>query len=157
AEPVGQSVQATELVHEAFLRLTKGEPVAWDNRRHFFAAAAEAMRRVLIDRARSRRTRRRGHGLLLRPPSDQAFHDVISPVDDSVLDPLELDRAVEILETIAPRPALVVKLRYFLGLTIEDTAHVLHLGLTTVKSDWFFARAWLHRFFADDGDEDVPC
>ncbi len=139
-EPPGHTLQATALVHEAYLRLVGDEEVQWANRRHFFAAAAQAMRRIRIDEARRRRTRRRG-GDRQRVPLSEA--DAVSDQDSATL--LALDEALKKLERVEPRQAEVVLLRYFAGMTVEETARALDLSPKTVNNEWRFARAWLHR------------
>lgn len=137
-----QTVRPTELVHEAYLRLVgDGEP-EFENRAHFFGAAAKAMRRVLIDRARRRLSIRRGAGRE-RVPIDAALDSVPSRGDPEEVDVLGLDDALTDLERFDPRMARVVLLRTFGGLSVEDTARVLTLSERTVKREWACARAWL--------------
>ncbi len=141
-EKSGQTLQPTALVHEAFLRLVGGEtPQEWDSRGHFFAAAAEAMRRILIDNARRRGRNKRG-GDYVR----QELHEESAFVDaDDVDDLLALDDALNKLALEDADLAKLVELRYFTGLTIEETAQVLGQSSRTVKRHWAFARAWLQR------------
>ena len=143
-ETPSHTLQATALVHETYLRLVKDEQARWQNRRHFFGAAAEAMRRILIERAR-RVSRIKHGGELERVPFDEAEHVGIAP-DPQIL---ALDKALHWLERREPRQAEVVKLRYFVGLTIQETAEVLGISPATVKVDWGVARAWLHREIGD--------
>jgi len=138
-EPAGHTLQPTALVHEALLRLVQDEKVRWNGRGHFFGAAAEAMRRILIERAR--RKGRIKHGGNHRR---EALGDVSSPEDDP-LDVLALDEAIDRLAAIDERKARIVKLRFFAGLSVEETAGALDLSASTVKSDWSYARAWLYR------------
>ena len=139
-EKPGQTLEATALVHEAYLRLVDADKAShWTSRGHFFAAAAEAMRRILIDRARQKRSRRHGGGLKRRP-LDQV--DVASP--ESPADLLALDVALERFEKADPAKARLVKLRYFAGLTIPQAAEVLGIATTTADRYWAYARAWLH-------------
>jgi RNA polymerase sigma factor (TIGR02999 family) len=150
-EASGQSLQATALVHEAYLRLVGHDPDRpFDGRGHFFAAAAEAMRRVLIDRARDRRRLRRGGGrrrvridldaLLIEPPGD---------------DVLALDEALTALAREDPGAAALAKLRTFGGLTLGQAAEVLGIGRRTADRDWAYARAWLcHALAGPDRPED---
>ena len=140
-------LQPTELVHEAYLRLKKGPRGEWQNRRHFMGAAAEAMRRILIERARKRASARHG-GEFDRVRFDTAW----LPADEQAEVLLALDDALERLEKLDPRKALVVKLRYFVGLTIQETAEVLGMSVATVKLDWSYSRAWLHREISLAGD-----
>lgn len=135
-------LQTTVLVHEAYLRLVGdgGGPVEWASRRHFFAAAARAMRRIRVDDARSRKRLKRGGGD--RPGTLTAEPGVWDP------DPVELlalDEALNRLEEHDPRKAEVVMLRYFAGLTIDETAALLEISPRQVDKEWRFARAWLHR------------
>ena len=139
-ESPGQTLQATALVHEAYLRLVDSR-VAWQNRWHFFAAAAEAMRRILIDRARWKSRIRHG-GEYDRVDFEMAEGIAI----ESGLDPdelLSLDEALNDLESYDARKAAVVKLRYFAGLEVAEVAEALEVSPATVKNDWAFARAWL--------------
>jgi RNA polymerase sigma factor (TIGR02999 family) len=139
-EAEAYTLQATALVHEAYLKLSPGEQ-QWQGRKHFFCAAAEAMRRILIDRARHRKAIRHG-GALQRTEFADDIIDVPSAKDDEILAIHEiLDRFAE----IEPRKAEVVKLRYFVGMTIEEAAEALGISTPTAKRDWIFARAWLYR------------
>ena len=137
-EPPGQTLQPTALVHEAWLRLVGSEHPSFENRAHFFSAAAEAMRRILIDRARRRSALRHG-GQLQRVDLDKC--NVVAPEADAEL--LAVHEALEELAKEYPIQAEVVKLRYFGGQTNEETAQLLGISLTTVKNYWAFARAWL--------------
>lgn len=139
-EAAGQTLQPTALVHEAYLRLVGDTNVGWDNRGHFFAAAALAMRRILVERARSRNRIKRGGGRARVELTDGAL-TVEPPSDDLVI----LDEALERLEKTDKRKADVVMLRYFAGLSIDETAAALGVSPATVKNEWTFARAWLHR------------
>ena len=137
-ETPGQTLQATALVHEAYLRLVGDEPQSWDNRGHFFAAAAEAMRRILIDNARRKRSAKHGghrHRLDLagvEPAAEQALDDL-----------LDLDEALAKLAATDAAKAELVKLRYFAGLTLEQAAQVLGISRSSVYENWAYARAWL--------------
>jgi RNA polymerase sigma factor (TIGR02999 family) len=137
-ERVGQTLQPTALVHEAWLRLVGSESPSFANRAHFFSAAAEAMRRILIDRARRRRAQRHGGGYE-RVQLDDC--DLASPQADDEL--LAVNDALEQLSRKHPLQADVVKLRYFGGRTNEEVAQVLGISVATVKNYWTFARAWL--------------
>jgi RNA polymerase sigma factor (TIGR02999 family) len=140
-EPAGQTLQATALVHEAYLRLVgEGDGPAWENRGHFFAAAAEAMRRILVERARHKRRLRHGGGLG-RVDLDQ----VAQFGDEAAGDLLALHEALDQLAAEEPVVAEVVKLRYFAGLTAEQAASALNISLRTANRHWAFARAWLYR------------
>lgn len=139
-EPSGQTLQATALVHEAYVRLLGGAGVKWNGRGHFFGAAARAMRRILVERARMRGAVKRG-GRRERVELDEAAAISDAPATDLI----ELDSALAVLEREHPRKAEIVMLRYFAGLSIEETAAALGLSPATVKNEWMFARAWLKR------------
>ena len=137
----GQTLQATALVHEVYLRLVGAtDPQHWSNRGHFFAAAAEAMRRILVDRARRKRRERHGGGL----KRVDLLEDEISIVSDDE-EILNLDAALIRLDAIRPQAAKLVKLRFFSGLTIDDAATTLGVSSRTARRLWVFARAWLRR------------
>jgi RNA polymerase sigma factor (TIGR02999 family) len=138
-EKPGQTLQATALVHEAYLRLVGGsQGQHWDSRRHFFAAAAEAMRRILIDNARRKRRRKRGGGLVRRE-LDPEYLTAPEPPEDL----LALNEALDRLAAAEPQVAELVKLRYFAGLTIKQAADLLGVSPRTADSWWAYARAWL--------------
>jgi len=138
----GQTLQPTGLVHEAFLRLAGGKQAKWESRAHFFGAAARAMRNVLVDHARRKDSEKHGGDRSRVPLTVAAF----TPEPDApALDLLALDEALEKLERDDPRMAQVVMLRYFAGLTIEDTARALEISTSTVEREWSYARAWLYR------------
>jgi RNA polymerase sigma factor (TIGR02999 family) len=139
-EKPGQTLQATALVHEAFLRLVDGEQARnWNSRGHFFAAAAEAMRRILIEQARQKRSSKRGGGL-----RRVELPDAADPESNNALDLLELDTALARLEEEEPQKAQLVKLRYFAGLSLEAAAESLGISVATAKRHWTYARAWLY-------------
>jgi RNA polymerase sigma factor (TIGR02999 family) len=139
-ENPGHTLQATALVHEAYLRLVDVEQAKrWDSRGHFFAAAAEAMRRILIDQARSRQSQRRGGG---RQRLELEHVDVAAP--ESAPDVLALNEALERFEQLDRVKAELVKLRYFAGLSIPEAAGVLGVSTSTADRYWAYARAWLH-------------
>ena len=141
-EWAGHTLQPTALVHEAYMRLVDQREVEWQNRAHFFGVAAQLMRRLLVDHARGRNRRKRGGGLLMVPLEE---NDVAGPAPDDGLDLVALDDALERLAALSPQQARVVELRYFGGLSIEETAEVLGVSTMTVKRGWAMARAWLHR------------
>jgi RNA polymerase sigma factor (TIGR02999 family) len=142
-EKPGQTLQATALVHEAYLRLCAGEQARrWDGRGHFFAAAAEAMRRILVERAR-RKQRLRHAGGLQRQALEENEPALASPVDQ--VDLLALDEALDGLEAAQPRRARLVKLRFFAGLTLPEAAAMLGIAPSTAEADWTYAKAWLKR------------
>lgn len=138
------TLQTTALVHEAYLKLIDQNSVQWQNRSHFFAIAAQAMRRILIDNARRHAANKRGN-----TPEKLALDDVatISVERNETL--LALDDALKRLEAIDPQQSRIIELRYFGGLTIEETAEVLNLSTATVKREWAMARAWLYREIAE--------
>ncbi len=138
-EKPDQTLQATALVHEAYIRLVdRTAPQRWDNRRHFFAAAAEAMRRILVEQARRKSARKAGGHL------ERVDLDEVEPVcPDGEYDLLALDEALSRLEQIDARLAELVKLRYFSGLSIPNAAKVLGIAASTAITDWAFARGWL--------------
>ena len=138
-EPAGHTLQPTALVHEAWLRLGADAQPAWQNRAHFLAAAAEAMRRILVERARRRTALKRGGGT--DPVSLSAMEILIAVADDDRL--LAVDEALEKLAAIQPLKAELVKLRYFTGMTFEEAASVLGIAVPTAKEWWAYARAWL--------------
>ncbi len=140
-------LQPTELVHEAWLRLRSGQGVAWENRYHFFSAAAEAMRRTLIDNARRRLSNKRGGPHARQVAwSDRNFsnqHVVAMPLADELLD---LNDALTVLEKRYPTPAQVVKLKFFAGMTTAEVAEVTNVSVASVERYWAFARTWLHQY-----------
>jgi RNA polymerase sigma factor (TIGR02999 family) len=148
-EPDGQTLQATALVHEAYLRLV-GDAGGreWDGRWHFFAAAAEAMRRILVDNARSRRRLKRGGGA-----HRLSLEAVNLAVDESSPDLLALNEALLDLERKHPDKAQIVKLRYFAGLTTEEAARAMGVSPRTAGRAWSYARAWLYARINSDGGE----
>lgn len=139
-EKSGQTIQATELVHEAYLRLVGEQRIDWQGRSHFFAMAATSMRRILVDRARKKMAQKHGAGgekvelneALVRSP--QKSNDIVA-----------LDDALNLLEKVSPRQARVVEMRFFAGLDMGEIAKIEGVSLRTVKQDWSLSRAWLHR------------
>ena len=139
-EKAGQTLQATALVHEAYLRLVEGEKSQhWNGRGHFFAAAAEAMRRILVDQARRKLSRRRGGNLQRRPIEAQ---EIAAP--EPSVDLLAVHEALERFHEVDATAAQIVKLRYFAGLTIPQVAEALGISTSTADRSWAYARAWLH-------------
>jgi RNA polymerase sigma factor (TIGR02999 family) len=147
-DSAAQTLQPTALVHEAWLRLGGDAQPDWQNRRHFFGAAAEAMRRILIDRARQRAAARHGGGLE-RGLMDE-LDGVAVPADEDLL---AVNDALEKLAALDPGKAELVKLRYFAGLTLEEAALAMGISATTAKRWWLFARTWL---FAELGGGKAP-
>ncbi|MHC5024817.1 MAG: ECF-type sigma factor [Planctomycetota bacterium] len=140
----GQTLQATALVHEAYLRLVGRDDPAWDGRGHFFGAAARAMRDILVEQAR-RKSRRRHGGDRRRVSTEEAEGEIPIECDLDSEELLALDGAIERLREQHPRAAEVTMLRYFAGLSAPVAADVLQVSVRTVERDWRFARAWLHR------------
>ena len=136
-EAPGHTLQPTALVNEAYLRLTPGKS-GWESRRHFFGAAAEAMRRILVDHARQRLAQKRGAGA-----ERVTLSGVDLPAGTGGVDVLQIDEALQQLGAERPRLAELVTLRYFAGMSIEETAQALDISPATAKRDWAFARAWL--------------
>jgi RNA polymerase sigma factor (TIGR02999 family) len=142
-ESPGQTLQATALVHEAYLRLMDVEKArSWDGRGHFFVAAAEAMRRILVENVRRKKRLRRG-GARRRQSLEGNEPAIIAPVDG--VDLLALNEALDRFEAAAPRKAQLVKLRYFAGFTLPEAAELLGISQSTAEADWTYAKAWLKR------------
>jgi RNA polymerase sigma factor (TIGR02999 family) len=139
AERAPDSLQATALVHEAYLRLVNTQHVNWHNRAHFLAMAARLMRRILVDLARARQYQKRGGGVI-----KVELTDALS-APDKTEDLLALDDALSALATFDERRSRVVELRFFGGLSVEETAAVLRISVDTVMRDWKLARTWLRR------------
>ena len=145
----GQTLTPTALVHEAYLRLVKGQDPGWQGRRHFFGAAAQAMREILIEQARRKgRLKRGGGGKRVELAEGLAW---IEPPADDVL---ALDEAISQLRAEDPRLAEIVMLRYYSGLTVEETAHVVGVSVSTLTRDWRYARAWLAGVLSQTGAPD---
>jgi RNA polymerase sigma factor (TIGR02999 family) len=152
SELPSHTLQATALVHEAYLRLVGpdeawGKTIQWQGRAHFFGAAAEAMRRILIDHARrKKRLKRVGH----HPPGVRDRE--LQPIAADPVDVLELDHALSLLAAEYPQKAELVKLRYFAGLSLSEVASVLGISRATANRHWAFARAWLYRALYDNDE-----
>ena len=143
AEPAGQTLQPTALIHEAYLRLFGGRNFDCQNRQHFFSLAAKVMRQIRVDSARRRRRAKRGGETTREALTDQA------PVfDEDPIELLALDEALDLLGDRDPLKARVVELRFFAGLSIDDCAAALDVSPRTVDNEWRFARAWLHQQIA---------
>lgn len=140
SERPGQTLQATALVHEAYLRMLNPNSCSWKNRRHFFNAAAEAMRRILIENARRKNAAKRGGDPIRSELEVEQL--AIEPLPENVLD---MNEALEELETSDPEAAELVKLRFFAGLTIKQIAQALNVSPRTADNLWAFAKAWLYR------------
>jgi RNA polymerase sigma factor (TIGR02999 family) len=136
----GHTLQPTALVHELYLKLFQGEPVDWQNRAHFFAVAAQQLRRIVVNHARDRQAQKRGGKRLKVSLSE--VNGLAQPQDQDLL---ELDEALSRLEEVDARAARVIELRFFAGLTEVEAAEALDISLATLKRDWAFGRAWLLR------------
>jgi RNA polymerase sigma factor (TIGR02999 family) len=146
-EAPGQTLEPTALVHEAYLRLAGDQAVSWDSRGHFFAAAAEAMRRILVEIARRKHSLKHGGGLKRQPLDDTALI-AFEPCEDLVA----LDEALTRLGEMEPTVAAVVQLRYFGGLSVPGAAEVLGISPRTAARHWVFAQAWLHEALHPSGE-----
>ena len=144
----GGTLQTTALVHEAHMRLV-GQNGQWTNRRHFFAAASEAMRRILVECARKRVAEKRGGG---KPVLSLEIDPAGEPTNPAEL--IDVHEALDAFEAQYPEAAELVKLRYFVGLTVEETADMLGISKRKVNLDWKFARTWLHRRLSENGEAD---
>ncbi|HJZ80448.1 MAG TPA: sigma-70 family RNA polymerase sigma factor [Pyrinomonadaceae bacterium] len=140
-ERTGHTLQTTALIHEAYLRLVDQRNVRWQNRAHFFAVSAQLMRRILVDHARRRRRAKRG-GSATPLPLNEAL---LIAVEKSDVDLLALNDALQRLAAVDARQSKIVELRFFSGLSIEDTAMVLGVSPATIKNEWNVAKAWLRR------------
>lgn len=134
------TLQTTELVHEAYIKLIGSNKLSWESRSHFYGIAAKSMRQILVDYARKRKSQKRGEGKT-ELPLDEA-HFVIGESEEQLLN---LNDALDKLESIEERSSKIVELRFFSGLSIEETAKILNISAATVKRDWKFAKAWLYR------------
>jgi RNA polymerase sigma factor (TIGR02999 family) len=139
-ERPGHTLQSTALVHEAYLKLVGQNQTRWQNRAHFFGIAAQMIRRILVDHARARRAEKRGAGV-----ERLSLDEAIALPGGPDLDLIALDDALEGLAKIDARQSRLVELRFFAGLTLEETAEVLQMSLATAKRDWVSAKAWLSR------------
>jgi RNA polymerase sigma-70 factor, ECF subfamily len=144
------TLQTTALVNEVYLRLVDITEVSWQDRAHFFAISARMMRRILTDFARSRHYQKRG-GAVLHVSFDEAL--AVSPEQDAEM--VAIDEALVQLNAMDPRKSQVVELRFFGGLSVEETAEVLKVSPETVKRDWKFAKSWLHRALSGDKDDET--
>jgi len=145
-EKPGRTLQTTALVHEAYLRLLKDASLSFENRAHFLGIAARAMREILIEHARARSARKRGGGAVRL-----TVDDLVAPAPAPSIDVLALDEALQRLTRLDERHARVVELRYFGGLSVEETASALGVSPATVKRAWTLARAWLFREMTGSG------
>ena len=150
-ERADHTLAPTALVHELYLRLVDQRRASWQNRAHFFGLAAQLMRRILVDHARAHHAEKRG-GLVTRVSLEDAFDDeeTGAPTQPPAADVLAIDEALAQLEALDQDQARIVELRFFAGLTVEETAHVLKRSPRTVKREWRLARAWLYRALRGD-------
>jgi len=138
-EREGHTLQATGLVHEAYIRMVDWENVSWQNRAHFFSVAASVMRKILVDHARAKKAQKRDFGQTL------ALDEAVSFSNQRDVDLVRLDDSLAALAVLDPLQERIVELRFFGGLTIEETAHALNVSASTVKREWTVAKAWLFR------------
>ena len=151
-ERPGHTLQATALVNEAYLKLAGHEGFEWRDRAHFFAVCAQVMRHILIDHARSRSREKRGGGAI-----QVSLNDALVIEEDQAADLLALDEALSTLERMDPQKGRIVELRYFGGLSVEETAEVLNVSARTVRREWRRAKAWLYRMICEGAaDETRP-
>jgi RNA polymerase sigma factor (TIGR02999 family) len=140
SERPGHDLQATALINEAYLRLVDWKNIQWADRAHFFGMAANMMRRVLVDHARGRDRAKRGGGAI-----QVSFAEAANVAEPQAADVLALDDVLKELEEIDPRKCRIIEMRFFGGLSLEETAEALKVSVATVRRDWSFARAWLFR------------
>jgi len=145
-QPPGQTLQATALVHEAYAKLVGSTDPGWDGRGHFFAAAAQAMREILVDQARRRAAIKRGGNL-----KREEFHDHHLPIESPVENILALDDALKKLEASDPAKGRIVMLRFFAGLTMEEIASELETSKSSIERQWRYIRAWLYKELDESG------
>jgi RNA polymerase sigma-70 factor, ECF subfamily len=149
-ERVQHTLQASALVNEAYLKLIDVERVQWQNRAHFFGVSAQMMRRILVDFARSRHYQKRGGGA-----QQVTLNEELIPSSGNRNDLAALDDALKLLETIDPRKVRVVEMRFFAGLSVEETAEAIQVSPETVMRDWKFAKAWLQRELKKAQDDEL--
>jgi RNA polymerase sigma-70 factor (ECF subfamily) len=142
-ERPGHTLQATALVHEAYLKLVDQRDVSWQNRAHFFGIASQIMRRILMDYAKSAQREKRGGGM-----HKTSLDEALVVAEDRSSDLVQIDQALSRLEALDSRQAKVVELRFFGGLNVEETAEAMGISTPTVKREWAMAKAWLHRELA---------
>jgi RNA polymerase sigma factor (TIGR02999 family) len=149
-QAAGQTLQTTAVVHEAYMRLAGQDKVAWQNRAHFYGVCAQVMRSLLVDRARARGAEKRGGGQY-----KVSISDGIAASNNPDIDIVALDDALERFAAIDPRKARIVELRYFGGLTVEETAAFLDLSPITIKREWLKAKAWLYNELRQENGDDT--
>ena len=140
SERVGHTLQATALVHEAYMKLVDQRGVSWQNRAHFFGIASQIMRRILLDYAKAQKREKRGGGA-----HKTSLDEALVVAEDRASDLVRIDEALTRLEALDPRQAKVVELRFFGGLNVDETAEAMGISAPTVKREWAMAKAWLHR------------
>jgi RNA polymerase sigma factor (TIGR02999 family) len=145
------TLQATALVHEAYLRLVDQTRMEWSGRAHFFGAAAQVMRRVLVDRARERKAHKRGDGVI-----PESLDVAVGLSQEDAFDVIALDEALNKLAEFDPSQVRVIELRYFGGLSVKETAAVMEVSEATIKRDWALARAWLYRSLSGATSATLP-
>jgi RNA polymerase sigma factor (TIGR02999 family) len=148
-ERPGHTLQTSALVNEVYLRLVDSSHVRWQNRAHFFAVSAQLMRRILVDFARSRDNLKHGRGV-----RQVSLDEALLVSHENSTDLVALDDALQALASLDARQSQVVELRFFGGLSVEETAEVLHVSEGTVRRDWSLAKAWLHRELSNEEDDD---
>lgn len=144
-EPPDQTLQPTDLVHALFLQLVDQHHATWENREAFYAIVARMMRRILVDHARARKATKRGGLVVTVPVHDTSESALPTSPDPDVAEVLAVDELLERLEALAPQQARIVELRFFVGLSVEETANAIGKAPRTVKREWQLARAWLYR------------
>jgi RNA polymerase sigma factor (TIGR02999 family) len=149
-QPPGHTLQTTALIHEAYLKLVEQKEKQWQNRSHFFAVAAQAMRHILVDYARSKQAAKHGGGAQQLP-----LDEALTVTQERLTELVALDDALEELAQIDLRKCRIVELRFFGGLSVEETAEVLQVSPITVMRDWSLAKAWLHRALSQGESNDT--
>ena len=149
-ERAGHTLQASALVNEAYLRLIEVKQVPWQNRAHFFAMASRLMRRILVDAARAKGSQKRDAG-----GQKVSLDEAVAVADTPSQDFVALDDALNALEAFDPRKCKVVEMRFFAGMSLEETAEALHLSVGTIKRDWRLAKAWLARELGGSSRDDT--
>src|SRR5262249_45558812 len=149
-ERAGHTLQTSDLVHEAYLKLFNEREMSWQNRAHFFAVAAQMMRMILVDYARKRNYAKRGGGAL-----QVSFAEALAVSDERAADLIALDDALNALARFDERKSQIAELRYFGGLSVEETAEALGVAPVTVMRDWRLAKAWLYRELSQGDDDDA--
>lgn len=147
SERPGHTLQTTEVVHEAYLRLVGETRMRWQGRTHFYAVSATLIRNILVDHARAQKAAKRGSGAV-KLSLDEAFAVAV----DNGAEVLAVDETLQALSKLDPQQARIVELRFFAGLTIEETAEALHISESTVKRDWILAKTWIYKNLSQSGE-----